>query len=32
MSDAAQGGVPCNYSSPTDVFFNSAGGTSFTAP
>jgi subtilase family serine protease len=32
MSDAAQGGVPCNYSNPTDAFFNSAGGTSFTAP
>ena len=32
MSDAAQGGVPCNYSVPEDVFFNSAGGTSFTAP
>ena len=32
MSDPAQGGVPCNYSNPTDVFFNSAGGTSFTAP
>jgi len=32
MSDAAQGGAPCNYSVPEDVFFNSAGGTSFTAP
>lgn len=32
MSDAAQGGVPCDYSTPLDVFFNSAGGTSFTAP
>jgi subtilase family serine protease len=32
MSDAKQGGSPCNYSNPTDAFFNSAGGTSFTAP
>jgi subtilase family serine protease len=32
MSDAAEGGAPCNYSVPVDVFFNSAGGTSFTAP
>jgi subtilase family serine protease len=32
MSDAAEGGAPCNYSVPLDVFFNSAGGTSFTAP
>ena len=32
MSDAAQGGVPCDYSNPTDALFNSAGGTSFTAP
>jgi subtilase family serine protease len=32
MSDASEGGVPCDYSVPTDVFFNSAGGTSFTAP
>jgi subtilase family serine protease len=32
MSDPAQGGVPCDYSTPVDVFFNSAGGTSFTAP
>jgi subtilase family serine protease len=32
MSDAAQGGAPCNYANPTDAFFNSAGGTSFTAP
>jgi subtilase family serine protease len=32
MSDVAQGGTPCNYSKPLDVFNNSAGGTSFTAP
>jgi subtilase family serine protease len=32
MSDANEGGVPCDYSIPIDAFFNSAGGTSFTAP
>ena len=32
MSDASEGGAPCDYSTPIDVFFNSAGGTSFTAP
>lgn len=32
MSDADQGGVPCNYLDPTDSLFNSAGGTSFAAP
>jgi subtilase family serine protease len=32
MSDANQGGVPCDYTNGTDTFFNSAGGTSFTAP
>jgi len=32
MSDAAQGGSPCDYSVPLDAFNNSAGGTSFTAP
>jgi len=32
MSDVAQGGVPCNYTTPADAFANSAGGTSFTAP
>jgi subtilase family serine protease len=32
MSDATEGGVPCDYSVPTDALFNSAGGTSFTAP
>jgi subtilase family serine protease len=32
MSDANQGGVPCDYTNPVDNFFNSAGGTSFTAP
>jgi hypothetical protein len=25
MSDAKQGGAPCDYSKPIDVFFNSAG-------
>ncbi len=32
MSDEAQGGAPCDYSNGTDTLFNSAGGTSFTAP
>jgi len=32
MSDATEGGAPCDYSVPLDVFYNSAGGTSFTAP
>jgi subtilase family serine protease len=32
MSDPNEGGVPCDYSKPIDVFYNSAGGTSFTAP
>ncbi len=32
MSDPAEGGVPCDYSVPADAFYNSAGGTSFTAP
>lgn len=32
MSDPSQGGVPCDYSIPVDAFYNSAGGTSFTAP
>ena len=32
MSDAAQGGAPCDYTTPADAFANSAGGTSFTAP
>lgn len=32
MSDPSEGGTPCNYSVPVDAFFNSAGGTSFTAP
>ena len=31
-SDASLGGSPCDYSNPIDAFFNSAGGTSFTAP
>ena len=32
MSDVAQGGAPCDYTNGTDTLFNSAGGTSFTAP
>ena len=32
MSDATEGGDPCDYTNPVDSFFNSAGGTSFTAP
>jgi len=32
MSDAKQGGSPCNFTVPVDIFNNSAGGTSFTAP
>ena len=32
MSDAAQGGSPCDYTNALDTFNNSAGGTSFTAP
>lgn len=32
MSDASQGGSPCNYATPIDAFNNSAGGTSFAAP
>jgi subtilase family serine protease len=32
MSDAKQGGAPCDYSNPTDALFNMAGGTSFAAP
>jgi subtilase family serine protease len=32
MSDVSGGGTPCDYSNPVDAFFNSAGGTSFTAP
>lgn len=32
MSDPTEGGVPCHYSVPIDAFYNSAGGTSFTAP
>jgi subtilase family serine protease len=32
MSDAAQGGAPCDYTNPADALSNSAGGTSFTAP
>jgi subtilase family serine protease len=32
MSDPKEGGSPCDYSIPLDVFNNSAGGTSFTAP
>jgi subtilase family serine protease len=32
MSDTAEGGSPCDYSNNTDTLYNSAGGTSFTAP
>jgi subtilase family serine protease len=32
FSDAAEGGTPCDYSNPIDTFYNSDGGTSFTAP
>lgn len=32
MSDASQHGTACDYSNPDNVFFNSAGGTSFAAP
>ncbi|MFC4529093.1 VCBS repeat-containing protein [Dyella halodurans] len=32
MSDRAAGGMPCDYSNPNNVLFNSAGGTSFAAP
>jgi subtilase family serine protease len=33
MSDPAQGGGPCDYTNDTDtLLYNSAGGTSFTAP
>jgi len=32
MSDTSEGGTACDYSNPDDVFYNSAGGTSFAAP
>ncbi|WP_201316272.1 protease pro-enzyme activation domain-containing protein, partial [Dyella sp. EPa41] len=32
MSDANVGGTACDYTNPDNVFFNSAGGTSFAAP
>ncbi|MBE1161126.1 protease pro-enzyme activation domain-containing protein [Dyella acidiphila] len=32
MSDANENGTACNYSNPDDVYYNSAGGTSFAAP
>jgi subtilase family serine protease len=32
MSDTVQGGYPCDFTQPVNNFFNSAGGTSFTAP
>ncbi len=32
MSDANEGGVACDYNDPIDIFSNSAGGTSFSAP
>lgn len=31
MSDPTEGGAPCTYSSPAEAFYNSGGGTSFTA-
>ncbi len=32
MSDTTQGGYACDFTKPINNFFNSAGGTSFTAP
>ncbi|MEP6897016.1 MAG: protease pro-enzyme activation domain-containing protein [Rhodanobacter sp.] len=32
MSDPNEGGTACDYSNPDNVYFNSAGGTSFAAP
>jgi subtilase family serine protease len=32
MSDANEGGSPCQYATPTEVFGNAAGGTSFASP
>jgi subtilase family serine protease len=32
MSDASEGGVPCDYKNPKDTFRSSGGGTSCTAP
>lgn len=32
MSDPSQGGSPCDYSKPVNAWYNSAGGTSFSAP
>lgn len=32
MSDATEGGVPCDYESAKDTFFSSGGGTSCSAP
>jgi hypothetical protein len=32
MSDPTVGGTTCDYSNPDNVYFNSAGGTSFAAP
>jgi hypothetical protein len=32
MSDANQGGTTCDYTTPDDVVYNSAGGTSFASP
>jgi hypothetical protein len=32
MSDPQAGGTTCDYSNPDNVFYNSAGGTSFAAP
>jgi len=32
MSDANEGGVPCDYTNPKDTFYSSGGGTSCSAP
>ena len=32
MSNTAEGGVPCDFTNPTDFFGSAAGGTSFAAP
>ena len=32
MSDANENGTACDYTNPDDVYYNSAGGTSFAAP
>jgi subtilase family serine protease len=32
MSDASEGGVPCDYHNPIDALYSSGGGTSYAAP